>query len=426
VGALQPLFARFPFLARPAWRGAGLGLACALAAWLLALTPPLRAVDDGLLDAWFSLRGPRPTQARIVLVGLDETFLDDLGKPSPYLSPELAAVVRHLRSQGAVAIGVDLLIPERLKTEPDIELPGSRGDASAMGLAVIQGGNVVLPELRIGDDWQGPLTQWQLKARTPEIAEPTDLAFVNLTEDADGLVRRQQLLTRDSQGPVPQFAFALLCRARGESFAWDDARRALRVGDERIPLDAEQTLRINFVAPPGTFRSLRFGDVLADARANLSVPEVKGAVVIIGLIGPHGQDEHATPYANSLACSLSGRRPELMAGSELQANVLATLLDRAYLTEPGWRLLLPLVLVSGALVGAGLARFPLRPALALALAYPLGWLAVSFTAFAWGNWRVEVVPVLLTSLLTGAAVAVLRRRTGAIRAEATPGRLQEL
>jgi CHASE2 domain-containing sensor protein len=427
VGALRPLLARLAFLGRPAWRSAGLGFVCALAAWLLALTPPLAAVDDGVLDAWFSLRGVRSRQANIVLVGLDEPALDDLGKPSPYLSPELAAVVRHLRGQGAVAIGIDLSIPESMSKEPDIAVPGSKGDATTLELEVIQAaGKVVLPELRVGNKWQRPLEQWCLKARTPEIAEPTDLAFVNLTEDPDGLVRRQQLLTRDDDGPVPQFAFALLCRARGKSFAWDNARRSLQVGDEPIPLDAEQTLRIDFVGPPGTFRPLRFGDVLADARANLSVPEAKGAVVIIGLTGLRGQDEQSTAYANAFARSLCGRHPELMAGSELQANVLATLLDRAYITEPGWRFLLPFVLVSGALIGAGLACLAVRPAVALALGYSLGWLAVSFAAFAWGNWRIEVVAVLLTGLLTGTAVAVLRRRTGTSRAEATPGRLQAL
>jgi CHASE2 domain-containing sensor protein len=407
------LLARFSFLARPGWRGAGLGLVCALAGWLLALMPPLRAVDDGMLDAWFTLRGVRSPQTPIVLVGLDDTFLEDLHKEGSHLSPELAAVVGHLNKQGAVAIGLDLLIPESLSAAPAVEARGESGEAAAMGLAIIDARNVVLPELRVRDHWQPPLLQWRLKALNPDTREPTDLGFVNLTEDTDGLVRRQQLLTRDENGPVPQFALALACRARRQSFTWDDGGHTLRAGDESIPLDAEQTLRINFAGPPGTFLSLRFGDVLDRAKANHSVPEVKGAVVIIGLTGPRGQDEHATPYANALARALCGRRPELMAGSELQANVLATLLDRAYLAAPGWRLLLPLVLVSGALVGAGLARLRPRPALALAVAYPLGWVAVSFAAFAWGSWRIEVVPVVLTGLLTGVAVAVVRRRSDA-------------
>ena len=70
------------YLTRPAFRGVWLGLACALAAWLLSQTALLRGLEDWMLDACFFYRGSRPTQANIVLIGLDDESLDELGKPS--------------------------------------------------------------------------------------------------------------------------------------------------------------------------------------------------------------------------------------------------------------------------------------------------------------------------------------------------------
>ena len=121
------------FLKNPAWRGVWLGLACALAAWLLSQMAVLRGLEDWLFDGWFFTRGTRPTQAHIVLIGLDEASLDELGKPFVYLSPELAEVVAHAHQQGAAAIGIDLFIPEKLSTLPDIETPGRPGDARPVG-----------------------------------------------------------------------------------------------------------------------------------------------------------------------------------------------------------------------------------------------------------------------------------------------------
>src|SRR5947199_2462850 len=73
------------FLRRPAWRGVWLGLACALAAWALASMSLFRGLEDWMLDGCFSGRGTRTTQTRVVLIGLDEPSLRDLGKSTSYL-----------------------------------------------------------------------------------------------------------------------------------------------------------------------------------------------------------------------------------------------------------------------------------------------------------------------------------------------------
>jgi class 3 adenylate cyclase/CHASE2 domain-containing sensor protein len=405
------------FLRHPAWRGAGLGLLCALLVWaVFRLSGPLRGLEDWLLDGCFALRGPRPTGAELVIIGIDEAYLARLDRPLAYLSPDLAAVVAHVHRQGAVAIGIDLLVPEELTDEPEIKRPGGRGDARPLGEAVLEAGNVVLAQR-----WDGParrmrppLVQWRLRAEAEPDPEGRDLGFIDLTEDDDQILRRQALLLKvpgpDGDEAAPHFALALYARARQAGFSWDEERRAVRVGEEVIPLDEEQKLRINFVGPPGSFPLLPFGEVLGAARAGRPLPELQGKVVLIGVTARDQQDYHATPYANHYAAYLSASPPGLMSGTEVHAHVLATLHDRAFITTPAWLHPLPWLLLVGAALGHALSRLRLTWGLLLALGHHFAWKAVALAAFAWFCWRVEMAAMLALGLVVTAAVFALRWR----------------
>src|SRR5438445_5866720 len=197
----------------PALRGVWIGLACAFVAWLAVQWSLLRGLEDWVLDACFSLRGKRPTNARIVIVGLDTPSLAELKKPIMSLSPELAEVVLFARAQGAKAIGVDVLLPADREDLPALQ-PGAEGDAWKMGQAVLKAGIVTLPVWRLDEGWLLPARPWRIKAdHNPETA---DLGFVNWQEDDDRLVRRQQLLGRDSDRLLPQMALALYARMHGQ------------------------------------------------------------------------------------------------------------------------------------------------------------------------------------------------------------------
>jgi adenylate cyclase len=416
---------RFAFFTRPAFRGIWLGLCCALLAWLLARTGTFRGLEDWMLDGCFFYRGARPTQAHVVIVGLDDESLARLKKPLPYVSPELARVVRHVHDQGATAIGIDLLVPESMSGLPEIDTDRGLGDAAPLGQAIYDAGNVVLPEWRDGQHRQRPLYQWQIKALDPEKAAATDFGFVNLTEDGDQFVRRQQLLIRDPDRhtAVPHFSLALFARAQGADFTWDDDRQELRVGNQVVPLDADQKLRINFAGPPGSFPVLPFHQVLDAARENRPLPELRGAIVIIGVTAGGQQDYHPTPYANYYARYLSAQEPGQMAGPEIHAHIIATLHDRAYITTPIWLTPLPLLLLFGGGLGWAFARLRLEIGFLLALAHHFAWKAAALFAFSAAHWRLEVVGMVLLGFLAYAATFALRwrslRRTfGVVKSEA--------
>jgi adenylate cyclase len=415
----------FAFLTKPALRGVWLGLLCALAAWLLSRTSTCRGLEDWTLDGCFFYRGTRPTQAHVVIVGLDEDSLTNLKKPVPYVSPELAEVVRHLHQQGAAAIGIDLLVPERLSNLPEIQQYRGRGGAAPLGEAIRDAGNVVLPEWHVGQHTERPLRQWQLKNLDPETEATTDFGFVNLTEDKDQFVRRQQLLIpgRDPGTTLPHFALALFARAHNADFSWDDDRQELRVGEAIIPLDAEQKLRINFAGPPRTFPVVPFDEVLAAAREKQPLPDMRGAIVIIGITAAGQQDYHPTPYANYYARYLSSQAPGLMSGPEIHAHVIATLQDEAYIKTPPWLMPPLLLLLCGGGLGWAFARLRLELGFLLALAHHFAWKMAALLAFSYAHWRIEVVGLLLLGFLAYAATFALRWRTlrrmfGVVKSEA--------
>jgi adenylate cyclase len=403
-------------------RGILLGLLCALAAWFLSRPPLMRGIDEWLFDGCFHVRGPRPTQARIVLIGIDDVSLDQLGKPAVFLSPELAEVVASLKQQGAAAIGIDLIIPESLEQSgafaPLLE-------ADKLGQAIFEADNVVLAKrlLHIStegadrDVWLLPLTQWRFKSLTDR-ARPTDLAFVNLTEDRDHFFRRQQLI--DPEGDL-HFALAIHALATGRDVRWGDG---LRVGDEQVPLDDEQCLRVNFVGPPGTFPIVPFHEALTAARGHQPLPvTVQGAIALIGGTGRSQQDYHATPFGNRFYHQMLNEDTGLMAGTELHGHIIATLADRAYIRTLLAPLFFLLLLVAGAVLGDLFARLALGWGVLLALVHHAGWLLLSVAAFHYFRLRIDIVPMLLLGiLLYGATFGLrwrrLRHMLGVVQSEA--------
>jgi CHASE2 domain-containing sensor protein len=121
------------------WRGLVMGTVCAAAAWCLSCLPVMQTFDDWLFDGCVSWRGRCESAAarQIVIVGLDEESFEQLGVPVQYISPKLAQVIEFLNSQQAIAIGVDLLVPDYAISFPGISprpLPDEALDDAAATL----------------------------------------------------------------------------------------------------------------------------------------------------------------------------------------------------------------------------------------------------------------------------------------------------
>ncbi len=406
-------------LGSPALRGIWVGLACACACWLAVQWSALRGLEDWLLDGFFSLRGKRQTNARVVIIGLDTGSLAGLKKPITSLSPELAEVILFARGQGASAVGVDVLLPADREDLPELG-PGEAGDAWRVGQAALKTGVVTLPVWRLPGGWLRPARQWRVKA--DDDPQAADLGFVNWQEDDDQFVRRQQLLGRDGDRLLPQLALALYARARGQDVEADGSGRPV-VGGEVIPVDAAGKVRINYVGPPGTFEEVPFRAVLDASRAQAKLPQLNGAVVLIGVTARDHQDYHATPYANFYSRWLATYQPGRMSGPEVHANVLATLVDRAAIHTPP-ALWAPLWLLAvGVLLGHALSRVSLEVGFLIAAAHHFAWKGVAFAGFTLLHWRIEMTAMLLLGALAYLVTFALRwrklrRMFGVVKSEA--------
>ena len=422
----------------PALRGVLPGLACAVAAALIARTGDARGLDDWLFDGCFALRdiirGPRPSSAPVVLITLADEDLDAFEKPLVFISPELGDVVIHARAQGAKTVGLDVRIPGSLSGTIRV-VKDPLGPAAALGKAVRKADRVVLPVVVPGGDepirW--PVEQWLLKYRDPDRRDPQDrdIGAIDLVEDGDRFVRRATLL---KSGPnnelIPSFPLALAAWAEDKSYTWDKEARTLRLGGDVIPLDAEQKMRINYVGPPGSFKRISFQTVLKAAHAGEAVPELNGAIVIIGATSKDIQDYRPTPYANRYADYRPAGSDQLMPGVEIHGHVVATIYDRAFITRPWWLHPWPWL----ALVGAGLgwltARLGLFKGFLLVAVHHVAWKLLAAAALAWGYWRVDMVGMLALGLLVYATAfalrwRVLRRVLAAVKSQALAKALEE-
>lgn len=385
----------------PAGRGIWLGLVCAVIAWYVGHQDVFRGLEDWMLDGCFRKRGTRPTHSRIIIVGLDEQSIGELNKPISFASPELAVVLAYLKEQQAKAIGLDLFVPRCYSQLADIKLPSGAGYAVPLGKTAEEAGNVVLPEWWSESGWREPLEQWQ-----PTKPRLGDVAYVNPTFDDDHFIRRARLIRDD----VPHFGLAVYARSRGAEFTYDKGRNELRVGEEVIPIDAGQNLRINFVGPPNSIPEISFRDVFAAAQSGRPMPVFQGAIVLIGITAWSDADTQGVPFNNNYARVLPGEMPPLMGTTEVHANVISTLSDSAYIRTPPWLESFPWLLGFGALLGAAYARLTPGWGLLLAVTHHIAWEAVALMAFTYFGWRIEMVGMMLLGVLAYGATYTMRWR----------------
>ncbi len=391
-------------------RGTVIGIVCALFCIALNHTNALQRLENVALDACFQLRGRRTSESKVYLLVIDDTAIQKLKKPLVQISPELATVIAYLKTNGASAVGVDLIISRSAESMSELK-PGQVGDADSMAVAVSQAGNVVLAE-SIGSDGviEGPLKQWQ--TFTPRW---NDAGYVNLTVDSDMCLRRQLLRAPVGDQVHPSLSAAVYSKASGLGSDWLEQPK-LSIGEDAIPLDRGNLL-VNYVGPTGTFPRLRFSEVLEAANSNTPLSEdVEGSMILIGGEFQTQQDSHATPFSGQsnlltfLPTSWLGYSPSLMSGVEVHANILATLNDKAFLFTP-WLMKTPLLLlVFGVLLASALTQVNLESGAIITVLHHFAWKFVSVLAFCLVNWQVEVIAMLLLGPIVYGAVFALRWR----------------
>lgn len=362
------------------------GLAVAVLFGLVYLSGLLDLPEARTVDLRFDLRGATEPRSPIVIVSVDDDSLAEMDRQWPWPRSYHAAVIDRIAAGRPLAIGVDILFPERSQERED----------QSLAQAVRRAGVVVLGStLRtIATQTAVGVTQMReiVEPPLPEIrAGAAGVGFVDLDRVRDAV--RSGVLSRLHAGQRhPGFAAKL-----GELAAPAlKAAPGVAAGRGR--------LWINFRGPAGTFPTVPYYQVY---RGEIPPETFRGKIVLIGVAALSLHDRHPVPFAgvnwlpSRAEAAVAGRGDGeglLMPGTEIQANFLDTLLAGdpiRRLPAAVTLLAMGLLTVLGALL-AGWLR-PLR-AIAGSLGLALGYVIAAQLLFAWADLWIEVVPVLLPLL----------------------------
>ncbi len=308
----------------------------------------LSVLELDSVDARFPYRPDRPPRD-VAFVAVDDVTFDDLQQRWPFRRSLHARVIDRLTRAGARTIAYDVQFTEPTRVKEDNALIEAVDRAPRIALATTE------------VDAKGRSRVLGGEELLAEIGARSGNAILN--QDEGGVQRK-----------VP-YAFDGL-----ESFAVVAAELATGRKVERSAFDGGEAW-IDYLGPPGTVPTYSFSRVL---RGRFPADAFRGRVVVVGASAPKLQDVHPVPTSSD----------DVMAGGEVQANAISTVLRGLPLSRSGglldaliiallaclapalglrWgvKLMLPVMLVvAAAYVAIVLLAF--RSGLILPLVHPLG------------------------------------------------------
>lgn len=229
--------------------------------------------------------------------------------------------------------------------------------------------------------------------------------YVNVFPDVDGTIRRYPSLVQREEGMGMSFSLATyLSYLRIPAAAWP---QVVKAGDESLQVTPERTVPIdergfwvpNFFGPPfdtqqSTFTVVSLQDVLSGRVASSTFND---KIVLVGLMNISAFiDQYPTPS------SMSGR---LMAGVEIHANAIETLLQNQFVHEQKPVSQILTIIVLSLLASAVYTHLRWYWMLAAGAVLLIGWITLCFVIF---SFQREMINLFHSSLaLTLSVIANL-------------------
>lgn len=343
------------------------GVAATVVALALSASGVLDGVERASVDQRFQIRGEQNVPEDIVVVGIDDTTLQELPLRPPYRRSVHAQAIRNLTAAGAKVIAYDIQFSEPTTPFDDSQAAQDAADADDLALldAMGESKRVVLGDSEVANGEPSIFyTDEDLAAANVLVGNVnfTGGHFDRLAYQLDGM---------------RTFAVTVADRATGTE-----------TPESRFGSDG---IRIDYHGPLGTIAEISFSRVVA---GGLGEGEVRDKIVVVGNTSNTLGDVHPTPL---------GGLP--MSGPEINANAISTVLRGTPLEDaPGWlNVLILLGLVTLAIV-AGLRGALVGGIGAVVL---IGvFLLLAQVAFDGGRVLDVAAPVLAVALTGLAALAV--------------------
>ena len=334
------------------------GLLAAAVAGAAYATGVLDSVEDASVDARFAQRGAQ-APSDVLVVAVDARTFDELEAQWPFPRRRYARALDRLHAAGAREIVVDVQFTEPTTPRQDMALYRAIRRVGGAVLATSESDGHGNTNVLGGDD---------NLARVNAVA-----ASSTFPDDAGGVIRRVPPRMAD----LPTIATVV----------------ARRLGRPLSPERFEDGgAYIDYRGPSGTIPTVSFSTLV---NGGVPAETIRGKVVVIGASSPTLHDQHATSAGE-----------ELMAGPEVQANAIWTVLHGNPLrSSPAW---LGLVIIAALSLLAPLIALRVRPLFA-ALAAPaagVGYLLLAQLVFEQGRILPVAAPLLGLALAAVATVAV--------------------
>jgi adenylate cyclase len=293
----------------------------------IARTDGLRAIENIYSDYWHVITGVRYEPHHTAFVTMDdETLVALKDDPLAFWAPHFGQAMNVLTHAGVKAVGLDFIYQVSAEgwlkklNLPDSEI--SRNYDSPLREALASGNKILITHLVEVDGNNRLLAppQDQFVLLPGGI---NDLGIANLHPDEDKHVRRfLPIMDPDPEAAGVGFAMQLALRAAGK----DPLQGKWEIAGET--LKRERTWKtIGYTGPPGTIPTVSMNALLKpDALTDPRVQALKNKVVIIAANNVGTSDRHFTPYSRGL-------KSEQMAGGEIHANIVETILSGRYLRE---------------------------------------------------------------------------------------------
>jgi len=358
----------------------------------LAASGLLYSADNTLSDRIY--QSPRPLSGEIVVIGVDQRALEDIGPFQTWGRDVMAMALEALNADEGnrpAAIGVDVLYIGGDDTKENAWLAEAAGQYGNVVMASAASFGSQLVTREDGSFYMDDYAVLAYDEPFDALKEATVQGHINAMYDNDGIVRHAVLYI-DQPG-----------QERAFSFAWELYKMWASVHSEDLndqpPTDARGRWYLPFSAMPGGYydgvsvSDLLAGEVPADYFA--------GKIVLIGPYAAGLQDSYPTAleHANN------------MYGVEIQANTIDALMAGNYKTEVSDALQLIILFMLSLFCFLWFWNRKPMPATAAWLLVSVGWVGLCQVLYSTGQvLHVLWIPLAITVLYV-VTVAINYART---------------
>lgn len=339
---------------------------------LLEIGPIVR-LEQKHIDERFLKRGVNPLSEEnsdVVILEITQNTYNNIPDAWPWPRSLFAKVVKNLNEAGAKAVGIDIVMSNPDKYDPENDSLMYRtirhfGNVVVAGKIEHQEGNISDAP---GDD--GSSANYQVKSEYEDFESvyfgaDSSIGIVQVISDNDGVVRRYLpfMYSSSTERLVPTFSYAVLNKYFSlPSFNLSGIKEnSFTLSGIEIPKFDNVSMLVNYYGPSRTFKYFDFINVLDDETfttkdeldfevdinmwSDSTINEIDGKpiglkysgafkdkIVLIGSTMPEDKDILPISFARG-----EQEGDNLIYGVEIHANAIQNILNKDFITkEPNW------------------------------------------------------------------------------------------